>query len=90
VARLNQLGVLIDVSQRSSPTLQQVLSLTKAPVAATHSGIKSIVNVGRNLGDEEQELIRKNHGVVQIRRLQQLSSARARGPDRRKAGAVSP
>jgi membrane dipeptidase len=66
VARLNQLGVLIDVSQLSSPAFQQVLSLTKAPVAATHSGIKSIVNVGRNLSDEELELIRKNGGVVQI------------------------
>ena len=66
IARLNQLGVLIDVSQLSSPAFQQVLSLTKAPVAATHSGIKSIVNVGRNLSDEELELIRKNGGVVQI------------------------
>jgi membrane dipeptidase len=66
VARLNQLGVLIDVSQLSSPAFQQVLSLTNAPVAATHSGIKSIVNVGRNLSDEELELIRKNGGVVQI------------------------
>src|SRR6516164_7631635 len=66
VARLNQLGVLIDVSQLSSPAFKQVLSLTKAPVAATHSGIKSIVNVGRNLSDEELEMIRKNGGVVQI------------------------
>jgi membrane dipeptidase len=66
VARLNQLGVLIDVSQLSSPAFKQVLSLTKAPVAATHSGVKSIVNVGRNLSDEELELIRKNGGVAQI------------------------
>jgi membrane dipeptidase len=40
VARLNQLGVLIDVSQLSTPAFRQVLSLTKAPVAATHSGVK--------------------------------------------------
>jgi len=55
-----------DLSQLSSPAFAQVLSLTKAPVVATHSGIKSIVNVGRNLSDEELELIRKNGGVVQI------------------------
>ena len=66
IARLNELGVLIDVSQLSSPAFKQALSLTRAPVAATHSGIKSIVNVGRNLSDEELELIRKNGGVVQI------------------------
>jgi microsomal dipeptidase-like Zn-dependent dipeptidase len=66
VARLNELGVLIDVSQLSSPAFKQVLSLTKAPVAAAHSGVRSIVDVGRNLSNEELELVRKNGGVVQI------------------------
>jgi membrane dipeptidase len=66
VARLNELGILIDVSQLSSPAFKQVLSLTKAPVAATHSGVKGIVDVGRNLSDEELEMIRKNGGVAQI------------------------
>jgi membrane dipeptidase len=42
------------------------LSLTKAPVSATHSGIKGIVDVSRNLSDEELELIKKNGGVVQV------------------------
>jgi microsomal dipeptidase-like Zn-dependent dipeptidase len=88
VARLNQLGVLIDVSQLSSPAFKQVLSLTKAPVAATHSGVKSIVNVGRNLSDEELELIRKNGGVSADRRVQQLSSAGGRGRHGRKTRAA--
>jgi membrane dipeptidase len=66
VARLNELGVLIDVSQLSSPAFQQVLSLTKAPVVATHSGVKGIVDNSRNLSDEELELLRKNGGVIQI------------------------
>jgi microsomal dipeptidase-like Zn-dependent dipeptidase len=66
IARLNQLGMLIDVSQLTTPALKQLLSLTKAPVVATHSGIKAIVDVSRNLSDEELELIKKNGGVVQI------------------------
>jgi membrane dipeptidase len=66
VARLNKLGMLIDVSQLTTPALKQVLSLTKAPVVATHSGLKSIVDSPRNLSDEELELIRQNGGVVQI------------------------
>jgi microsomal dipeptidase-like Zn-dependent dipeptidase len=66
IARLNELGVLIDVSQLSTPALRQVLSLTKAPVVATHSGLKSIVNAARNLSDEELDLIRQNGGVVQV------------------------
>jgi membrane dipeptidase len=66
VTRLNDLGILIDVSQLSSPAFKQVLSLTRAPVAATHSGVKGIVDVGRNLSDEELEMIRKNGGVAQM------------------------
>ena len=66
IARLNDLGMLIDVSQLSSPAFKQVLSLTRAPVAATHSGVKGIVDVSRNLSDEELDLIKKNGGVVQM------------------------
>jgi microsomal dipeptidase-like Zn-dependent dipeptidase len=66
VKRLNELGMLIDVSQLSSPAFQQVLSLTKAPVAATHSGVKGMVDNPRNLSDEELEMIKKNGGVAQM------------------------
>lgn len=66
IARLNDLGMLIDVSQLSTPAFKQVLSLTRAPVAATHSGVKAIVDVSRNLSDEELELIKKNGGVIQM------------------------
>jgi membrane dipeptidase len=66
IARLNDLGVLIDVSQLSTPAFKQVLSLTRAPIAATHSGIRNIVDATRNLSDEELDLLKKNGGVVQI------------------------
>lgn len=66
VARLNELGILIDVSQLSTPAFQQVLSLTKAPVIASHSGIRAIVDATRNLSDEELDLLRRNGGVVSV------------------------
>jgi membrane dipeptidase len=66
VARLNELGVVIDVSQLSSPAFQQVLTLTRAPVVATHSGVKGIIDNPRNLSDSELDLLKKNGGVVQI------------------------
>jgi microsomal dipeptidase-like Zn-dependent dipeptidase len=66
VARLNELGILIDVSQLSTPAFKQVLSLTKAPVIASHSGIRAIVDATRNLSDEELDLLRRNGGVVSV------------------------
>jgi microsomal dipeptidase-like Zn-dependent dipeptidase len=66
VARLNELGVLIDVSQLSTPAFKQVLSLTKAPVIASHSGIRALVDATRNLSDEELDLLKRNGGVVSV------------------------
>ena len=66
VARLNELGILIDVSQLSSPAFKQVLSLTKAPVIASHSGVRALVDATRNLSDEELDLLKKNGGVISV------------------------
>ncbi len=66
VARLNELGILIDVSQLSTPAFKQVLSLTRAPVIASHSGIRALVDATRNLSDEELDLLRQNRGVVSV------------------------
>ena len=66
VARLNELGILIDVSQLSTPAFKQVLSLARAPVIASHSGIRAIVDSPRNLSDEELDLLRRNGGVVSV------------------------
>ncbi|MCI0539315.1 MAG: dipeptidase [Verrucomicrobiales bacterium] len=66
VARLNELGVLIDVSQLSTKAFFDTLKLTKAPVAATHSGVRGLVDVTRNLNDEELVALKANGGVIQI------------------------
>lgn len=66
VARLNELGVLIDVSQLSTKAFFDTLKLTKAPVAATHSGVRGLVDATRNLNDEELLALKANGGVIQI------------------------
>nr|WP_314435618.1 membrane dipeptidase [uncultured Brevundimonas sp.] len=66
VAKLNDLGVLIDVSQLSSEALVQTLALTRAPVAATHSNARALIDNTRNLSDAELDAIKLNGGVVQL------------------------
>lgn len=66
VAKLNDLGVLIDVSQLSTDALLQTLALGRAPVAATHSAARALVDNGRNLSDAELDAIKANGGVVQV------------------------
>ncbi|MDT4810616.1 Membrane dipeptidase (Peptidase family M19) [compost metagenome] len=66
VKRLNELGVVIDVSQMSSSALEQVAELTHAPIIASHSGVRGLADLPRNLTDRELRLIRKTGGVVHI------------------------
>jgi membrane dipeptidase len=66
VAKLNRLGGVIDVSQLTPAGLLQTVELSKAPVIASHSGIRAIVDNTRNLSDAELDAIRKNGGVAHI------------------------
>jgi len=66
VRRLNDLGVIIDVSQMSGNALEQVAGLTRAPVIASHSAPRGLVDIQRNLSDRELRRIRDTGGVVQI------------------------
>jgi membrane dipeptidase len=66
VSKLNDLGVIIDVSQLTPDGVRQVLALTRAPVIASHSGVQGVVDAPRNLSDAELDAIKANGGVVQI------------------------
>ena len=66
VAELNRLGVIVDVSQLTPNGVKQTLDITRAPVIASHSGIRGRVNATRNLSNDELRAIAKNGGVVHI------------------------
>jgi len=66
VARLNKLGAIIDVSQLSKAATLEVVSLSTAPVIASHSNVKALSDVSRNLSDEEIDKIAENGGVIHV------------------------
>lgn len=66
VARLNDLGIVIDVSQISGQALEQVLASTRAPVVASHSNARAIIDHPRNLDDAQLLAIRDNGGLVAV------------------------
>ena len=66
VHRLNDLGVIIDVSQMSTKALEQVAQLSRTPMVASHSAPRASVDIPRNLSDKELQLIKNSGGVVQI------------------------
>lgn len=66
VARLNDLGVVIDVSQLTPRALMQTIELSRAPVVATHSAVRSLADETRNLLDREMTAIADAGGAVCI------------------------
>lgn len=66
VHRLNDLGVIIDVSQMSTKALEQVAQLSRTPMVASHSAPRAAVDIPRNLSDKEMQLIKRSGGVIQV------------------------
>lgn len=66
VKRLNELGIMVDVSHSSAKATMDMISLSATPVIASHSGVKGITDHPRNLTDEALDAIKRTGGVVQI------------------------
>jgi membrane dipeptidase len=66
VQRLNDLGVMVDVSHISDRSFFEVLALTRAPVIASHSCARALSASPRNLSDEMLLALKKNGGVIQL------------------------
>ena len=65
VIRMNELGMIIDISHPSKESIIETLELSKAPLIASHSSARQLCNHARNLDNELLELIKQNGGVVQ-------------------------
>ena len=64
IARMNQLGIIVDVSHIGETTFWDAINTTTKPVIASHSNAYSICPVTRNLKDEQIKAIGKNGGVI--------------------------
>ena len=66
VKKMNQLGMLVDVSHVGEATFWDVINTTTKPIIASHSNAYSVCAVSRNLKDEQIIAIGKNGGVIHL------------------------
>lgn len=66
VKEMNRLGMIIDVSHISDEAFWDVLRVSKAPVFASHSCVRAICSVPRNLSDDMIKALARKGGVVQL------------------------
>lgn len=63
---INDLGGVVDVSQMTTAATLQTVELSRSPVIASHSNVRAITNVSRNLSDQEIDRIGERGGVIHI------------------------
>ena len=67
VERMNQLGIMVDVSHVSDSAYYQAVRHSKAPVIASHSSCRHFTpGFERNVSDDMIQLVGENDGVVMI------------------------
>jgi membrane dipeptidase len=69
VKEMNRLGIMVDVSHGNDSLFYDAISVSKAPIIASHSNARVVTNHVRNMSDEMLKLIAKNGGVVQLTML---------------------
>ena len=66
VLEMNRLGMMVDISHVADKTFYDAIATTKAPVIASHSSSRALVNAPRNMTDDMLTAVGKNGGVVQV------------------------
>jgi membrane dipeptidase len=66
IREMNRLGIMVDISHASRLTMLGAINASKAPVIASHSSVRALVDVGRNLDDDVLRALGNNGGVIQV------------------------
>jgi membrane dipeptidase len=62
---MNRLGIMVDVSHASKEAMMQTAALSRAPIIASHSGVRALCDVSRNMDDEQLFALQRTGGVFQ-------------------------
>jgi membrane dipeptidase len=66
VQEMNRLGMMVDISHVADKTFWDTIAVTKAPVIASHSSARALVNAPRDMTDDMLRAVAKNGGVVDV------------------------
>ena len=66
IHKMNQLGMIVDISHVGVQTFSDVIRTTTKPIMASHSSVYALCKHQRNLNDEQIKAIAKNGGVIQV------------------------
>jgi membrane dipeptidase len=65
IAEMNKWGIMVDISHPSKASALEAMALSRAPVIASHSAVRSLADHSRNMDDEMLMALKANGGVIQ-------------------------
>ena len=66
INKMQDLGMIIDVSHLSDAGIYDVLNYAHKPIVASHSNARAICDVPRNMTDDMIKLLKRNGGIMGI------------------------
>jgi membrane dipeptidase len=66
IVEMNRVGMMVDVSHASRDSMMQSVEISRAPLIASHSAIRALCNISRNMDDEQMSALKQTGGVMQI------------------------
>ena len=66
VREMNRLGMIVDISHVSDATFYDALTVSRAPVIASHSSSRELTHHPRNMTDDMLRAVANNNGVVMV------------------------
>jgi membrane dipeptidase len=66
VREMNRLGMIVDISHVSDATFYTTMTISRAPVIASHSSSRALANHPRNMTDDMLRAMSRNGGVVMV------------------------
>lgn len=66
VRKMNELGMIIDISHASPSAVEEILKITTDPVIASHSCVYNLCDHNRNLTDEQIKAVAANGGMIGV------------------------
>ncbi len=85
VEKMNELGMIVDVSHISDDAFYDVVEVSEAPVAATHSNARALRDVSRNMDDDMLLALKDNGGVIQVTFVSSFVKETEPNPERQAA-----
>jgi len=66
IRKMNELGMMVDLSHASKKTFYDVMKVSKKPVLVSHSNAATLTLHSRNLDDKQLKALKRNKGVVGV------------------------